>query len=81
MKDHRASPPRPDGARRQGVCSVRNLESTILREIKGVLLGLCTGYSFVARQKRMSVGRTTSIATAGAAFIVPLIPKSKSVAP
>jgi hypothetical protein len=29
----------------------------ILREIEGVLLDLGTGFAFVARQKRMSVGK------------------------
>ena len=37
--------------------SERDLESAILREIEGVLLELGTGFAFVARQKRMSVGK------------------------
>lgn len=41
----------------QGAYSERDLESSILREIEGVLLELGTGFSFVARQKRMSVGK------------------------
>jgi predicted nuclease of restriction endonuclease-like (RecB) superfamily len=41
----------------QGVFSERDLESAILREIEGVLLELGAGFTFVARQKRMSVGR------------------------
>jgi predicted nuclease of restriction endonuclease-like (RecB) superfamily len=39
-----------------GAYSERDLESAILREIEGVLLELGTGFAFVARQKRMSVG-------------------------
>lgn len=35
----------------------RDLESAILREIEGVLLELGSGFAFVARQKRMSVGK------------------------
>lgn len=41
----------------QGAYSERDLESAILREIEGVLLELGTGFAFVARQKRMSVGK------------------------
>ena len=41
----------------QGAFSERDLESAILREIEGVLLELGAGFTFVARQKRMSVGR------------------------
>lgn len=41
----------------KGAYSERDLESAILREIEGVLLELGTGFSFVARQKRMSVGK------------------------
>ena len=41
----------------QGAFSESDLESAILREIEGVLLELGAGFSFVARQKRMSVGR------------------------
>jgi predicted nuclease of restriction endonuclease-like (RecB) superfamily len=40
----------------QGVYSERDLESAILRELEGVLLELGAGFTFVARQKRMSVG-------------------------
>ena len=40
----------------QGAFSERDLESAILREIEGVLLELGAGFTFVARQKRMSVG-------------------------
>jgi predicted nuclease of restriction endonuclease-like (RecB) superfamily len=40
-----------------GAYSERDLESAILREIEGVLLELGAGFTFVARQKRMSVGR------------------------
>jgi len=40
-----------------GVYSERDLESAILREIEGVLLELGAGFAFVARQKRMSVGK------------------------
>jgi predicted nuclease of restriction endonuclease-like (RecB) superfamily len=40
-----------------GAYSERDLESAILREIEGVLLELGTGFAFVARQKRMSVGK------------------------
>jgi predicted nuclease of restriction endonuclease-like (RecB) superfamily len=41
----------------KGAYSERDLESAILREIEGVLLELGTGFAFVARQKRMSVGK------------------------
>jgi len=41
----------------KGAFSERDLESAILREIEGVLLELGTGFAFVARQKRMSVGK------------------------
>ena len=41
----------------KGVYSEHDLESAILREIEGVLLELGTGFAFVARQKRMSVGK------------------------
>ena len=41
----------------QGAYSERDLESAILREIETVLLELGTGFTFVARQKRMSVGK------------------------
>lgn len=41
----------------QGAYSERDLESAILREIEGVLLELGAGFCFVARQKRMSVGK------------------------
>ena len=37
--------------------SERDLETAILREMEGVLLELGTGFAFVARQKRMSVGK------------------------
>lgn len=40
-----------------GAYSERDLESAILREIEGVLLELGNGFAFVARQKRMSVGK------------------------
>jgi predicted nuclease of restriction endonuclease-like (RecB) superfamily len=40
-----------------GAYSERDLESAILREIEGVLLELGKGFAFVARQKRMSVGK------------------------
>jgi predicted nuclease of restriction endonuclease-like (RecB) superfamily len=42
----------------KGAYSERDLENAILREIEGVLLELGTGFAFVARQKRMSVGET-----------------------
>jgi len=41
----------------RGAYSERDLESAILREIEGVLLELGSGFAFVARQKRMSVGK------------------------
>lgn len=41
----------------RGAYSERDLESAILREIEGVLLELGTGFAFVARQKRVSVGK------------------------
>jgi predicted nuclease of restriction endonuclease-like (RecB) superfamily len=41
----------------QGTYSERDLESAMLREIEGVLLELGAGFCFVARQKRMSVGK------------------------
>lgn len=41
----------------QGAYSERDLETAILREIEGVLLELGRGFTFVARQKRMSVGK------------------------
>ena len=41
----------------KGAYSEKDLESAILREIEGVLLELGTGFTFVARQKRMSVGK------------------------
>jgi predicted nuclease of restriction endonuclease-like (RecB) superfamily len=41
----------------EGAYSERDLESAILREIEGVLLELGAGFTFVARQKRMSVGK------------------------
>jgi predicted nuclease of restriction endonuclease-like (RecB) superfamily len=41
----------------KGAYSERDLESAILREIEGVLLELGTGFAFVARQKRMSIGK------------------------
>jgi predicted nuclease of restriction endonuclease-like (RecB) superfamily len=37
--------------------SERDLELAILREIEGVLMELGSGFTFVARQKRMSVGK------------------------
>ncbi len=40
-----------------GAYSERDLESAMLREIEGVLLELGTGFAFVARQKRMSIGK------------------------
>jgi predicted nuclease of restriction endonuclease-like (RecB) superfamily len=40
----------------KGAYSERDLENAILREIEGVLLELGTGFAFIARQKRMSVG-------------------------
>ncbi len=41
----------------KGAYSERDLESAILRELEGVLLELGSGFTFVARQKRMSVGK------------------------
>ena len=41
----------------RGAYSERDLESAILREIEAVLLEFGTGFTFVARQKRMSVGK------------------------
>lgn len=41
----------------KGAYSERDLESAILREIEGVRLELGAGFTFVARQKRMSVGK------------------------
>ena len=41
----------------KGAYSEHDLEGAILREIEGVLLELGTGFAFVARQKRMSVGQ------------------------
>ncbi len=41
----------------KGAYSERDLETAILREIEGVLLELGSGFAFVARQKRMSVGK------------------------
>ena len=41
----------------KGAYSERDLETAILREIEGVLLELGAGFAFVARQKRMSVGK------------------------
>ena len=40
----------------KGAYSERDLEEAILREIESVLLELGSGFAFVARQKRMSVG-------------------------
>ena len=40
-----------------GAYSERDLEHAVLREIEGVLLELGTGFAFLARQKRMSVGK------------------------
>jgi predicted nuclease of restriction endonuclease-like (RecB) superfamily len=40
-----------------GAYSERDLESAILREIEGVLLELGSGFAFVARQMRLSVGK------------------------
>lgn len=40
----------------KGAFSERDLETAILRELEGVLLELGSGFTFVARQKRMSVG-------------------------
>ena len=41
----------------KGAYSERDLENAILREMENVLLELGTGFAFVARQKRMSVGK------------------------
>ena len=41
----------------KGAYSERDLENAILREMEGVLLELGPGFAFVARQKRMSVGK------------------------
>jgi len=41
----------------KGAFSEHDLESAILRELEGVLLELGSGFTFVARQKRMSVGK------------------------
>lgn len=41
----------------QGAFSEKDLENAILREIETFLLELGVGFSFVARQKRMSVGK------------------------
>ena len=41
----------------KGAYSERDLERAILRELEGVLLELGAGFTFVARQKRMSVGK------------------------
>jgi predicted nuclease of restriction endonuclease-like (RecB) superfamily len=41
----------------RGAFSERDLEGAILRELEGVLLELGSGFSFVARQKRMTVGQ------------------------
>ncbi|MBI2396214.1 MAG: DUF1016 domain-containing protein [Betaproteobacteria bacterium] len=41
----------------KGAYNEHDLESAILREIEGVLLELGAGFAFVARQKRMSVGK------------------------
>jgi predicted nuclease of restriction endonuclease-like (RecB) superfamily len=41
----------------KGAFSERDLEAAILRELEGVLLELGSGFTFVARQKRMSVGK------------------------
>ncbi|PIR18340.1 MAG: hypothetical protein COV46_00450 [Deltaproteobacteria bacterium CG11_big_fil_rev_8_21_14_0_20_49_13] len=46
-----------DFLRLKGAYSERDLEQAILREIEGVLLEFGVGFSFVARQKRMSVGK------------------------
>jgi predicted nuclease of restriction endonuclease-like (RecB) superfamily len=40
-----------------GVYSEKDLESAILREMESVLLELGSGFCFVARQKRMSIGK------------------------
>ncbi len=41
----------------KGAYSERDLESAILRELEGVLLELGSGFTFVTRQKRISVGK------------------------
>jgi predicted nuclease of restriction endonuclease-like (RecB) superfamily len=41
----------------QGAFSEKDLENAILREMERFLLELGSGFSFVARQKRMSVGK------------------------
>jgi predicted nuclease of restriction endonuclease-like (RecB) superfamily len=41
----------------KGAYSERDLEKAILREMEGVLMELGSGFAFVARQKRMSVGK------------------------
>ena len=41
----------------KGAFSEHDLESAILRELEGVLLELGSGFTFVARQKRISVGK------------------------
>ncbi len=41
----------------KGAFSERDLEAAILRELEGVLLELGSGFTFVARQKRMSLGK------------------------
>jgi predicted nuclease of restriction endonuclease-like (RecB) superfamily len=41
----------------KGAYSERDLEIAILREMENFLLEMGTGFSFVARQKRMSVGK------------------------
>ena len=41
----------------KGAYSERDLENAILQEIESVLLELGSGFAFVARQKRMSVGQ------------------------
>lgn len=46
-----------DFLRLKGAYSERDLEQAILREIEGVILEFGVGFSFVARQKRMSVGK------------------------
>jgi predicted nuclease of restriction endonuclease-like (RecB) superfamily len=40
----------------KGAYNERDLENAILREMEGILLELGTGFAFVARQKRVSVG-------------------------
>ncbi|MFZ3208906.1 MAG: PDDEXK nuclease domain-containing protein [Geobacteraceae bacterium] len=41
----------------QGAFSEKDLENAILREIESFLLEMGSGFSFVARQKRMSIGK------------------------